>query len=761
MTSIQKPKRALLAYCALADRLQKQDAGLMEALTPFFSPVCRDLAGKMFDAAQFSEEVALRYGLRIPRLAVLGLSEQLHREGLLEKVGGQGTKAVYRYALDQQISAEEVPAVTEAEIDKALADFVATCRKDDVLKSLDDEALHEGFLDRLLHTDSMRLLTRREANTTTKRTETTLTLKAAPPDSAEHRQLRLDYHVAQFLLDLRQMEPERFNRVSDIAFANMAAEALACFSEPVADASAPLTDFSVYLDSPLLLDILGINSEYEEYGKELLEMIKAAKATPKVFDDAIAEAETVIAARLTVAMSGNGQSAGPWGAASTHVLSALANQVGANAEKRGIEAKANPTLDLTRRSKDTVGTIQDKMNRQMASWRNDEARDHDQRSVWSMLRIRNVTIPRTKIRDGQAIFVARNTRLVRIANDAWKTWLHDGVHHSRDTAERWAPIAMSDKQLAGYLWLRNSGVGNGTMSRARLLAHCSAAIRPRPDVKARAYNLVLELEGKDAAEAVAALMEDREGERALIRATRADPEDVTPERLPYIIDQVKLGAGEYAAERAREEGRLAAEAKQAEHDAEVTRLRQAASEEAQKAGAQSDGLAQELAQQTLQRVQAEQLLQTERRERAAEKRQKQLVDEAKFSRAFDISARVFRRLRWELVCLYAVALFYILMWNPTWVQAICVVGLTVVGFWFIPSILERPLYSYVISIMRRELKRREVGDMLHPTEKPDFHNRSWATARFAAMASASQSAASPTSQSTDTTSKDATLPESS
>ena len=32
MTSTHKPKRALVAYCALADRLQKPNAGLMEAL---------------------------------------------------------------------------------------------------------------------------------------------------------------------------------------------------------------------------------------------------------------------------------------------------------------------------------------------------------------------------------------------------------------------------------------------------------------------------------------------------------------------------------------------------------------------------------------------------------------------------------------------------------------------------------------------------------------------------------------------------------
>uniref|UniRef100_UPI0012DE32A0 hypothetical protein n=1 Tax=Cupriavidus sp. WS TaxID=1312922 RepID=UPI0012DE32A0 len=144
MTSIQKPKRALLAYCALADRLQrKHDAGLMEALMPFFAPVCRDLAGEMFDAAKFSDEVAQRYGLRIPRLAILGLAEQLERDGLLESVLGYATKTAYKYAATQQLPDEEVPAVTEAEIDRVLVDFVKSCREDEVLASLDDEALHE------------------------------------------------------------------------------------------------------------------------------------------------------------------------------------------------------------------------------------------------------------------------------------------------------------------------------------------------------------------------------------------------------------------------------------------------------------------------------------------------------------------------------------------------------------------------------------------------------------------------------------------
>jgi hypothetical protein len=744
--SIAKPKRALLAYCALADRLQTPNAGLIEALMPFFAPVCRDLAGRMFDAAQFSDEVADRYGLRIPRLAILGLAEQLERDNLLESVSGYATKTAYKYPAAPQIPAEEVPAVTEAEIDKVLADFLATCRTDQALEALDDEALHKGFLDRLLHTDSMRLLSRREANPSSKRTGATLARKSAVPDSAEHRELRLDFHVAQFLLDLGTDKPELFNRVSDIAFANMAAEALACFSDP-ANASASLAGFSIYLDSPLLLDILGVNSEYAEYGRELVEMVQAAHATPLVFDDAVAEAESVVAARLAVARSGKVQPVGHWGIASPHVLNALMKQVGAQAAKRGIETRADPTLDLIRRSKETFGSIQIAMDKQMAGWHNDDARTHDQRSVWSMLRIRDATTLRTKIREGQAIFVARNTLLVRIANDAWRTWLHEAARHSRDTAERWAPIAMSDKQLAGYLWLRNSGSGNGTMSRARLLAHCSAAIRPRPDVKARAYNLILELDGKEAADAIAALLEDRDGERALMRATRADPEDVTPLRLPYIIDQVKRGAGEYAAARAREEERVAAEARQTLHEAEVAQLRQAAAADTVKANAQTGELAHDLAQETLQRVHAESLLKVARDDLEGERRQKRITEEGRFCKAFDNALRVYKRTRWEFFSLYGAILLYASLTTEAALQTAIIFVLSMAGFWFFPSLFEKPLRFHALRFMNKEMERLNVAGVL-PGETADFESASWAEDRFKAMA---QKAAS---QEMRTTAKD-------
>ncbi|WHQ45821.1 hypothetical protein [Alcaligenes faecalis] len=73
-------------------------------------------------------------------------------------------------------------------------------------------------------------------------------------------------------------------------------------------------------------------------------------------------------------------------------------------------------------------------------------------------------------------------------------------------------------------------------------------------MKAKAYNLLLELQGKEEADDLAALLEDREGVRALMRVSKGDPEDITPERMPFIVEKVKLAAGEFAAAKEREQG---------------------------------------------------------------------------------------------------------------------------------------------------------------------------------------------------------------
>ena len=531
--------------------------GIVQAMTPFLAEACHQFAGELFDASKFSNAVAQRYGITIPRLAALGLTDQLAREGILTAVSGHAASTVYRYAPAPAIlEAASSSPVTEAEVESVLQRFVTYCQADPRLQGKDVATLQSSFLDRLLHLDSMRLLGRREASIAAKRTPDTLVKKAVVTgDKPDADELHLDYLVSQFLLDLRENDTAAFERVSNVAFANMAAEAIAVFRDPPSGNNS-LVGLTVYLDSPLLLDMLGVNTEYAEYGLELLEAIKASGAKPAVFDHCVAEAEGAIHAQLVYLRSGVNQVATSWGTtAKPDLLAVLVGNVGQRAEVRlGIEGQRDPEVNLHRRSQNTVGDIEATMTTRMQAWRNVDAKEHDRKSVWAMLAMRDTTSACPRLCDSKSLLLTRNTALVSIANDAWGAWLKGSTSHSANVVERWAPVAVSDKQFAGYLWTRSGG-GDGSISRARLLAHCSAAVRPRADIKARAYNLILELNGRQEADDLMALFEDREGARALMRATRGDPEDVTPERMPFILEQVKLAAGEFAAGVVREENK--------------------------------------------------------------------------------------------------------------------------------------------------------------------------------------------------------------
>ena len=690
----------------------------MQALTPFLAEACVPLAGQFFDAARFSESVADAFGLGIPRLAALGLADQLAREGLLEVVSKGNHGTVFRYAPTPK-AVDSTSPVTEAEVESVIASFIKYARDDDRLRATDDSTLSAEFLDRLLNADSMHILGRREASIAIKATPKTITRKAPSPAATDSIALHLDFVVSQFLLDLKERDIGAFERVSAVAFANMAAEAIACFREPPSPGPS-LDSLTVFLDSPLLLDMLGVNEDYAAYGEELLDLIRKSGAKAAVFDHCVTEAESAIYAQLSFLRSGVNQLSVSCGtSAKPDLLAALVGKVGERAQSRlGIEVQRDPEIGLHLRSAVAVGNIEAEMNRRMQGWGKEEAKEHDRRSVWSLLALRRDSEPCDRICDSTWLLLTRNTPLVNIANHAWQTWLHETTRHSTAVIDRWAPVAMSDKQFAGYVWSRSGG-GAAGISTARLLAHCSAAVRPRADVKARAYNLVLELHGKAAAEDIAALLEDREGARAIMRTTHGDPEDVTPERLPLIVEKVKLAAGEFAAAEVRAQGVRELEAATAAYAQELTEVRIAAERQAQEAEARR-------VQDQLDRDQLEarnNVLEDEIRARCAEdlaRRRKILLG------ALDNGVRRYRRLRWLVAIVFggaSGAVAWLAIGHPA-VAAGITATLSLGGFWFVPDFLDRPISRQVMRQLLVEVRSKDETIEV-PEITPDFKTGQW------------------------------------
>lgn len=128
------------------------------------------------------------------------------------------------------------------------------------LKDLDDVSLDNALFDRLLRIESLEIFSRRYESESIKRSAQTLTLKKTiePKEEGHHIGIHLDYVVSRFILTLLENDKEGFNLLSDIASANLATETLLTYRDPPRKGDA-FDEVEIYLDSPLCLDILGVN----------------------------------------------------------------------------------------------------------------------------------------------------------------------------------------------------------------------------------------------------------------------------------------------------------------------------------------------------------------------------------------------------------------------------------------------------------------------------------------------------------------------
>lgn len=372
-------------------------------------------------------------------------------------------------------------------------------------------------------------------------------------------------------------------------------------------------------------------------------------------------------------------------------LAALSGNVAERVEARlQIEIKRDPEINLHRRSQTTVGDIEYDMNSRMAAWRNEDAKNHDRKSVWAMISLRDSTLLQLRICKAGWLLLTRNTPLLKISNDAWKTWLRGSTKHSQANIERWAPVSMTDKQFAGYVWARTGG-GPSTISQTLLLAHCSAAVRPRADIKAKAYNLILEMHGQEEAQDIVALFEDREGGRALMRATLGDPEDVTPQRIPLILERVKLAAGEFAAARVREQSKNEIEAERRRNEEKLLQVASTNELENKRLKAENVKTAQAFFEEQQRvsalRVEADNLksdLDTNRN-REIDKRKSAI------NKGFHAALREYRNARWLSVLMFGLTTWIVssnvFEFSPSFV-VVTTIAVACIGFWFMPNLLD-------------------------------------------------------------------------
>lgn len=521
---IKKPKSAILAYLALAEKLNSENLNPIDSLVPFLGKVCLEFEhGKVFKPDEFIQKIEENYGLSIPQVAVKGLQPHLEKHGFLKEFSKN--PSLYKYDNSKINESLENPTISQEKIEVFFSEFISICKKDDILNKLSDSELESEFVNRLLNIDSLKIIRRKEITN-----HNTLTISK---NETPNKDYRLDFIASEYLIKASEI-PEKRKILADFAFAAMAAETITSFHKE----NSNNIDLQLILDAPLILDYLNINSSttHTPYIKELIKLISKNNFKVSIFDHTINEIESILKYRIR-----NNENLTQQVKSSYGNIAKIITKLGFSVLKDISETRI---LSKNPQYREVIDAY---LEQQMINWRNGEAISNDKKSIYELIAYRNKSAHSSKISESRYLFITRNSALSIIGNNAWKKWLVDVHDHSESSAATWSPIILTDHQLAGYLWM-NFGQ-RSEIPLSRLLANCSSAIRPRDDVKNRALELASNHLTEEDSKVFAALLSDKDSVNALMHITKSDPLLLNDNNIATVFDEMLSNASEQAIRR--------------------------------------------------------------------------------------------------------------------------------------------------------------------------------------------------------------------
>jgi hypothetical protein len=482
------------------------------------------------------------------------LAERLADVGLLAVVNGQRDKYVvagFDWASD---------VIEESQIDQTVKLFArwAGPKLEPTGRKISDQALEDAILLRLAMPEFASIFMDDDAKKKNARLKGLLGFGGVDPKAKDDAYL--DYLVAEFVLTTAENAPQVFETISRIAYGALVADAVAGLAVPGAP-TMPDPPLRVVFDGPLLLDLLDLNTvEHRSYAEGLLEIIKSAGLRIAVFDHSVEEMRETIRSTVQAYQrnAGFGPMAERFRTSSGHVLYAttVADSLQTKILELGFVVLPSQIYEEARYKKYFPEARVDHVRNAIGDLHEHvEARIRDAKSVATVARLKGEKKSAESILHAGTIFVTRNSVLARRVIRA----LSNG-HQDPDPRFTIA----TDGQLAGVLWFV-SGITGVELSRKRLIANCSSAILPKPEVISRIANLLTGL-NPQLSEEFSALMSDRRASLCPMRITVGIADSITEETSLQILHAMKGELAAPALARA-----IAAEARVAAQEAELER----------------------------------------------------------------------------------------------------------------------------------------------------------------------------------------------
>lgn len=449
--------KTLFGLALLSYNWEQSKKDIIDSYIPL---VCNSIKSKTYSKItreNVQDDFKELYGINIPLGAIESILKRMAKDGLLNKQTGE-------WLVDYAKVCEVVKTNEKDELDTAFQELVIDLNKyskDAFLVELATEDIESGIIAFFKDYDLDLLFANNNGESVLPRVK----------ESKKEK-----YIIAKFITDLQSKEPRKFKTVLKLAKGYAIASLITY--EDIQHYSGNLSDVEVYLDAPIIFNLLGLNGDSNlKLGQELIDSLKNNGAKLKVFDLNYGEVIKTIQDAIKRLNSRNFDITRSSRVLRTAVrenisaqqLQIKLNQLESMLKHHSISKVGTPSLsatehkyqiDETKLTK-TIEDLYKKGESHKTPWYISEKIERDVEAISSIFKIRKQTRA-TSLKSSKAILLTSNEQIAYAAK----------IHERNDWEYKSIiPVCVTDIFLSTILWA-NYPTKNDNLNIRQLISEC-------------------------------------------------------------------------------------------------------------------------------------------------------------------------------------------------------------------------------------------------------------------------------------------------
>jgi hypothetical protein len=517
--------RTLISLAIIKSHWEKNKSDYIDNFIPFVAFLLFEKKYKAIDLDVFQKDFKDKYGLIIPRNALITIFNRARKKGVVKKENGE---IYFNPEYSGKVISSNEKSNIERKFNKVISSIIEFARNEyDLI--VNEQEVETGLLSFLRQHDLDILFATKD-------------LSVLPQVKSTKK---IKYLISSFSLYAAQKEPQLFEFLLDISVGH-ALSGTILYSE-LNSFSGKLTNLNIYLDTPLILGLLGFNGEFKKASiEELINALNSDGANLFILETTRWEVDHILEDSHTRLESGNYELD-----KASRVLR-FCHREGVSAsdleqkiltlddtlKEYKIKSASVPSHtdnikyqideeELKKTIKKTYQNIIKDYN--IDDYSKDKTIDRDVKVLSGIYRFRKGAKPKT-IKDSKDIFITSNTALAFASR----------IFESRENGSNFTiPTCLTDVFLGTVIWLQSpQKIEN--LNTKRFIADCYSAIQPNTELITKYINEVekLKAEKKITNDEYYLMRTHRASLNLLEKKTMSDPDALDGSSAREILDKI-------------------------------------------------------------------------------------------------------------------------------------------------------------------------------------------------------------------------------